>query len=219
MSFKRIIIAGMFFLFMFSGWGALAQENLSCADIEWKSAVTDRYPNISDACIGVFEKDGQVMAKVKMQVDAVKNNKVSFRFLEANNTLSKMYQADLDAGWSKAINEKLLSEKEYGFKLSAYIPYDRWAMISGNEEEPNPEYTMEIYDIAEKMYIAEAGEQYEADMNQESDLKKMPGEPEAYTESKPAMPATAGLLPLIGLLGAGFMVLGMGIRFLRYRFK
>ena len=43
------------------GQQAMAQDELTCDEIEWSSMVTDQYPNIADACDAVVEKKRQAV--------------------------------------------------------------------------------------------------------------------------------------------------------------
>ena len=80
MSIRKMMGFCMVMVFFFLATDTIAQENLTCADIEWLPVVTNEYPNIADACVGVVEKNGKIMAKVRVEVVSARSGAASFRF-------------------------------------------------------------------------------------------------------------------------------------------
>jgi len=197
-------------LLLFSGSNALAQADLTCSDIEWDSTVTNRYPGIENACYDVVERNGEVRAKVKVQVLDMSSNEVSFRFVQPDGTLSDVYQTALSPEWATAIRGVKLDSgaATYGMTMNAYVPSDRWEVIYDEENAPN---------------LAGAAQPYEEDLGdapESVEVRSSVSESEstADIDPSPVMPVTAGPLPLVGLLGAGVMALGGAIRLFRRRF-
>lgn len=198
MSLRKTMVLGVAIVFLLLGSAVSAQDDLTCADIEWLPAVTDEYPNIADACIDVVMKNGKMMAKVEVEVVRARTRDASFRFLHPDGTRSDTYRTELDADWTALVNGRQIRryDLERGMKLNVYLPNDRWAVIYEDMDGPDLVDAIEVVEEPEPM--AEP-------------------EPEPIAEPEPALPVTAGPLPLIGLLGAGFLALGAGLRLLRRR--
>jgi hypothetical protein len=197
MSLRKMMVLGAVMVFLLLG-SAVSAQDLTCADIEWKSMVTDRYPNIADACIDVVEKNGKMMAKVEVEVVTPRPRDASFRFLHPDGTRSEIYRTELDADWTAVVNGRQIRrwDLQRGMKLNVYIPNDRWAVIYEDADGPD------LADAIVVVYVTEP-------------------EPMAMDEPEPepALPVTAGPLPLIGLFGAAFLALGAGLRLVRRRIR
>ena len=193
MSLRKMMVFGVAIVFLLLG-SAVSAQNLTCADIEWKPVVTSKYPNIADACIDVVMKDGKMMAKVQVEVVRARPRDASFRFLNPDGTRSDVYRTELGADWRALINGREIRryDLERGMKLNVYVPNDRWAVIYEDVDGP---------DLADAVPMVEEPE------------------PMAEPEPEPALPVTAGPLPLIGLFGAGFLALGAGLRLVRRRVR
>ena len=198
MLLRKMVFLGVAIVFLFLGSAAIAQEEITCADIEWLPVVTDQYPNIADACSDVLMKNGKVMAKVEVVVTRVGSRTASFRFLHPDGTRSDVYRTALGSNWVALIDGVEVHQRDLvrGQKLNVYIPNDRWAVIYEDADGPDLVDAVALVEVPEPM-----------------------AEPEPIAEPEPAptLPATAGPLPLIGLLGGVFLALGAGLRFLRRR--
>jgi hypothetical protein len=63
MIFKHLPVIGAV-LGLLLGQQAMAQDTMTCDDIEWSSVITDTYPEIDRACNAVMEKNGELFARV-----------------------------------------------------------------------------------------------------------------------------------------------------------
>lgn len=201
MSLRKMMVLGVAIVFLVLG-SAVSAQDLTCADIEWKSFVTDQYPNIADACIDVVEKNGKMMAKVQVEVVMARPLGASFRFLHPDGTRSDVYRTELDADWTALVNGREIRrwELERGMKLNVYMPGDRWAVVYEDADGPDMVDAVEVVEEPEPVAEPEP-------------------EPMAEPEPEPALPVTASPLPLIGLFGAAFLALGAGLRLVRRRVR
>jgi LPXTG-motif cell wall-anchored protein len=184
MSFKQIMIFGCAIVSLVLGSGAVAQDDLTCDDIEWSSMVTDEYPSIAKACDAVVQRDGRLFARVQVELLRVRGNTLTFRVLNNDGTSGGAYTQNMGTSWRANIGGRSYRARDLmrGQQLNVYMPSDRWAIIHETvEEEP---------DVAAVV---------------------VPVEP------APMLPETASQLPLIGVLGAGLLLVATGFAMLRRR--
>jgi len=79
MLLRKLAVLGCAIFALVVGQQAVAQDELTCADIEWGSTVTDQYPSIADACDDVVVKNDKMFARVKVVVQRVRGNNLTFR--------------------------------------------------------------------------------------------------------------------------------------------
>ena len=103
MSMKRIAAALCAVVAVSFGSQATAQDDLSCADIEWSSVVTDEYPNISNACDEVVQRDGRLFARIKVELLRVSGNNLTFRVLNNDGTSGGAYTQNVGSSWRARI--------------------------------------------------------------------------------------------------------------------
>lgn len=162
---------------------ALATPALAatCDDVEFTSAVTDRYPSARDACLGVVERDGQQY--VHMQAELVRQprgNHGVFQFKHADGSMGPTIGLDLDPSWRARIEGRnyRLRDLSRGQELDVYLPPDRWAV---HVDEPDNQ----VNDTIVLVTVVEP------------------------REEQPMLPATASNMPLFALFG-GLALLGAG---------
>ena len=139
MSFKQLVTLGCAICALVLGQQALAQDELSCSDIEWSSVVTDNYPSIADACDAVVERDGTLFARVQVEVQRVRGNNLTFRVLNNDGTSGGSYTQNVGTSWRANVGGQTLRARDLvrGQQLNVYLPHDRWAIIHETEaEEP-----------------------------------------------------------------------------------
>ena len=64
MSLRKLAVLGCTVAAVSFGSTAMAQDELSCSDIEWESAVTDQYPSIAEACDAVLMKNDKLFSRI-----------------------------------------------------------------------------------------------------------------------------------------------------------
>lgn len=120
------------------GQQAMAQESLTCDDIEWSTAVLNEYPNIDKACNAVMEKEGSLYARVTVELQRVHNNVLTFKVLNRDGTSGGSYTQNVGNSWRANIGGQVYRARDLsrGQRLNVYLPGDRWAIIHEGEEGP-----------------------------------------------------------------------------------
>lgn len=138
MQLKKAAVVGSFCILAFSQQG-MAQDNLTCDDIEWKSVVTDEIPSIASACDAVMMKEGSIHARVEVELLRVRGRTLTFRVLDNNNESLGVYSQTVDTAWRAHIAGRSYRPRDLmrGQRLNVYMPSDRWAVIPEDAaEEP-----------------------------------------------------------------------------------
>ena len=171
---------------------ASAQTELSCEDITFNYDLTTRYPEIAEDCIDVIEVDGERFAKFSVEIVRTGNNRATFRFLDPDDdTYGPTQSIRLDPSWRAEIGGRSyrINELSRGQELNIYLPSDRWeAHVARNTSGYFAVY-------------------YPASMTDEDD----------GASSGAMLPATAGLMPLLGLLGGAALFSAFLMRVFRRR--
>ena len=179
-------------LFAFS-LPASAQTDLTCADIEFTPDLRSRYPDIQDACRDVVEVDGKRYAKVTIELVRTRNNRATFRFLETDGDRGPTQTIELDSSWRANINGRRYRLRELGAgqQLSIYLPADRWEVYV-----PPDDTQQFVVFIGVVMFDDTGG---------------------GATTTVAALPATAGSMPMFGLLGSVALCAAFLLRIFRRR--
>jgi hypothetical protein len=122
------------------GTQAAAQEEFTCDDIEWSSVVTNEYPSIADACDAVVQRDGQLFARVQVEVLRVRGNNLTFKVLNNDGTSGGSYTQNVGTSWRANVGGRTYRARDLirGQQLNVYLPSDRWAIIHETlDEEPD----------------------------------------------------------------------------------
>lgn len=140
MSLKRLSLI-VALLGLVAGPQAYAQEDLSCDDITWSSVVTDQYPSIDDACNAVLMKNGQMYARVSVELQRVRGNNLTFRVLNRDGSSGGVYTQNVGADWRASIGGQRYRARDLnrGQRLNVYLPPDRWAIIHEDDDGPDME--------------------------------------------------------------------------------
>ena len=179
---RKLAVLGCAILALVLGQQAVAQDDLTCADIEWGSVVTDQYPSIADACDDVVVKNDKMFARVKVVVQRVRGSNLTFRIVNNDGSSGGSYTQNVGTSWRANIDGQSIRARDLlrGQQMNVYLPHDRWAVIHEDADGP---------DMEDAIALSPA----------------------------PMLPQTASPLPLIGLLGAGFLALGAGLGAIRRR--
>jgi len=166
---------------------ALAQDEdgvgLTCADIEFTSAVTSRASDVAAACRDVVELNGEKFAKTKIELDNVRGNRATWHFVMPDGRSGSRHTTEVPSDWRATIQgrEYRMRELSRGQELNIYLPSDRW-----EAQMQAPTSTVVAY-TPTPIYAADED-----------------------TSSGSMLPATAGPLPLFGLFG-GIALFGAGL--------
>lgn len=159
----------------------IAQSN--CGTIEFSDDIANRFPNARTACVGIVERDGRSYAHFKARIMNVRGGTVEAQFIAPDGTTSRTiaFTPPSDARVRIAGRPYRYSELSRGQELDLYLPPDRWALA----------VSQEAVDFAAAQTV----------------------EPVPITEPSPqlaALPATAGSLPWLALMGTMLVFVGSG---------
>jgi hypothetical protein len=131
--------------------GQAAQaQSLTCADIVWSAEILANYPDVDEACRGVYERDGRMFAKATVELVRVRGNNLTFRLLHTDGTRGDSYSVTVPSGWRAEIGGRSYraSDLMRGQELNVYIPSDRWALFMDEDEDDMISYGEEEMVIA-----------------------------------------------------------------------
>lgn len=122
---------------------AVAQDTApGCGDLVWSAQVLAANPDIGLSCRGVYERNNEMFAKVRIELTRVRGNRLTFRpehvdgsmGVSRSITVGNNFRADIDGRKYRA------RELTSGQQLDVYIPEDRFALaihdgaFDGDEE-------------------------------------------------------------------------------------
>ena len=168
---------------------AVVAQELTCDDIEFKSNVTDNFPNAADGCLEVVERDGELFAKYIAEIVSVRRGRVTMD-IKTRDGSSIRQVIDPPDGFRVNLDGRPRRVRDLapGQEIRVYLPGDRWAIAQ--VEEPTAPVVIAV-------------------------LAPPPPEPEP--EMVAELPGTASPLPLLGLGGFLLVFLGAGLSALRRR--
>jgi hypothetical protein len=137
---RKLVVLGGICVALGVGQSAVAQdENMTCADIEWSSTVTNEFPTIESACDAVTVKNGKLFARVEVEVLRVRGRTLTFRFLNNDGTFGGTYTQTVDTAWRAKIGGREYRPRDLsrGQQLNVYMPHDRWAIIHEDDDGPD----------------------------------------------------------------------------------
>jgi hypothetical protein len=170
---------------------ALAQT-VSCDEVQWKSEVLGAFPNIAKACQEVVVKDGKRYIRVEGTVKRMVGDTATIRLAGTNDEITISPKTN---SFFTATNDKISGKDvAVGQNLRFYIPEERIAVVPSMDEPA-------VTEIPVVAAPAPAPAPVEA----------------AAAPAAEALPKTASPLPLVGLLGFGFLALGGMFSALRRR--
>ena len=167
----------------------LAQGN--CGDIQFTSDVTSRFPNARNACLDVVTRDGQQYAHFQARIRSVRGNTVEAEFKLPSGEWGRpvTFATDPDARARIQGRTYRYSELDRGQELDVYLPPNRWAFAV--HEDPSADFV-----TAPAVTLVALQEPSPA-------------------VASAALPRTATILPLLGLLGALLTGLGVAVAAVR----
>lgn len=169
--------------------GQASASEVTCADIEFTSAITDVLPNANEACLGVVERDGAMFAEFRAEIVRNRGATTRAKFQRADGSWSDVFEFTPDKSRNVRIGGRnyRMRDMQRGQQLNIYLPADRFEIaVAEDDDVATPPTTL----VMVTMWRAPA-----------------------------VLPTTAGLLPLIGMLGGLFLALGGGLAMLRRRIR
>lgn len=197
--FRRALPAAAATILLFGAHpSALAQTSVDrsfdpapkdCADVRWSPRALDAFPSIADACKSVEQRNAITYVKFEGTVEAVRNGGKRIKVdLEGADELT--FRPTPRTALYIDGQRTEFAEIEDGTKLNFYVPEDRLEA----QIQPDPQrVAFVIFPIV------------------------MPGDAAVSQQAMAELPATAGLLPTVGIAGALLIVLGFAARIVRRR--
>ena len=115
---------------------AVESTTVTCADLTWSADYLAQNPEIGSMCQSVYEKDGELYAKVSIEVTRIRGNKMTFRPIHKDGTKGERRSITLPSDWRATIAGRTYraSDLVAGQELNAYLPQDRFSLSIGDDE-------------------------------------------------------------------------------------
>ena len=185
---KKIVFAVVCAVGWLATSGAVSAQEPTCADLQWGEWVADR-PYIQSSCAGVVERNGVLYAKFNATMERYFNNgDVKLRIHAPDGSWNvDTFRPPKDFLADVDGQPTAFADIPSGKDIRVYVPEGRFTLVSFEEDV-----------IVEAIVVEEPVE-------------------EVVVVEEVVMPTTASPLPLFGLAGSLFVMLGAGIAFLRRR--
>ncbi len=115
---------------------AVESTTVSCDDLTWSADYLAQNPEVGAMCQTVYEKDGELFAKVSIEVTRIRGNKMTFRPIHKDGTKGERRSITLPTDWRAKIagREYRASDLVAGQELNVYLPQDRFALTIGDDD-------------------------------------------------------------------------------------
>ena len=122
----------------------------TCDDLVWSAQVLAANPDIDRSCQGVYERAGELYARVNIELTRVRGNRITFRPRHTDGSTGRARSIVVPASWRARIGGRdyRASELLPGQELSVYIPEDRFALAL-LDDDADIEAEMELIAIEE----------------------------------------------------------------------
>lgn len=134
---------------------AFAQsEAPTCDDLVWAAQVLAANPDIAESCQGVYERGGQLFAKVDIELTRVRGNRLTFRPQHTNGSMGSPRSIVVPNSWRATLDGQDYRARDLlpGQELTVYIPEDRFALAVADEMLAE-DAEMELIGIEEAMTV------------------------------------------------------------------
>jgi len=161
----------------------------TCADLQFSQQILDVLPEANSACLGVVEQNGELYAEFQAEIVRYRAGEVRAKFKKADGGFTPIhaFRPDRDDEINIGGRSYKYSQLIGGQRINILLPPDRFQVaIADDDDHTAPQVTAVVVAVAYRP------------------------EPEMA-----ALPATAGILPLIGLLGGLLTALGAGMVLIR----
>lgn len=106
---------------------------VECSEVVWSQSILAQYPNVSELCQGVVEKDGKQYVEVHGKFVRMTDDKARIKFKHADGSYGKTFETkELPDDYKITIDGKevLLHRVQRDTQLTIYLPPDRFTLIS-----------------------------------------------------------------------------------------
>jgi hypothetical protein len=185
------LVSALAALFAANLASAAAHESATatCADLEFSQKILDVLPEANSACLAVVEQGGELFAEFQAEIVRSRGGEVRAKFKRADGswTETHSFRPDSDERVNIRGRSYRYSQLTRGQQLNIMLPADRFEVaIAEDDDHMTPQVMMiTVVTVSRSVPIMAA------------------------------LPATAGLLPLLGLLGGLLTALGAGMAWIR----
>ena len=132
---------------------AMESTTVTCADLEWSAEVLAANPEIGAMCQTVYEKDGELFAKVSVEIQRMRGDRMTFRLINTDGSKGAPRSVKLGNDWRATIGGKVYSRSDLlpGQELNIYMPQDRFELSIGDDDA----YINELVIIEEVVEVSE----------------------------------------------------------------
>lgn len=162
----------------------------ACADLEFTQKILDVLPEANSACLAVVEQGGELFAEFQAEIVRpmrAGNLRARFKRADGSWTETHSFSPDSDERVNIGGRSYRYSQLDRGQQLNILLPADRFEVaIADDDDHMTPQVAVITVVVVQRPAPAMA-----------------------------ALPATAGLLPLLGLLGGLLTALATGMVLIR----
>jgi hypothetical protein len=165
-----------------------------CSEIEFTSQILSEYPNAPEFCHDVAARDGKLYAHFILEYQRASGGTVYAKPKRPDGSTGDTvaFSPPSDSRVQIDGRQYRYSQLSRGQELDVWVPHDRWAFAPAETEEDLMAETAVTVIVIEEVIE----------------------EDEMMAQS---LPSTATNMPLVGILGAVFIVIGTAIGWLRRR--
>lgn len=170
----------------------LTAQAVECSELNFTGEVAERFPNASEYCLDVAERDGEPYAHFVGEIERVRGSTVYMKFKRPDGDYGPSVAITPPSDFRAKIDGRSYSVRSLtrGQELDVWVPEEDWEIAQ--------EETAEDLVAATELTMIEIEE------------------PDEY-EAAATLPQTASPWPLFGLLGGGLLALGSVIGLWRRR--
>lgn len=126
-----------------------------CSDVIYDTSVTNEFPEIQQACKGVVERNGEEFTKLVAHIGRTDNRgRTRLQLRLDDEKLGKVHRIKPNRNLSVKTNdgEKISWAELAPYQdITVYVPHDRWAFVSIDEEETAPVEEIVIIEEPEEL--------------------------------------------------------------------
>lgn len=167
-------------------------QTVNCSDVQFTDRVLSQFPDAPNFCLDVVEKDGRPFARFNAEFVRRRGaDEAVLRFRSADGRLNSPVSITVPEGQTVRLGgrDRRLRDLQRGDTLSVYLPSDRFELASADSDQEFVTLAIAFFPLS----LAPAD------------------------NSSAMLPSTASPMPLIGLVGGLFIVMGAGISWIRRR--
>ncbi len=111
--------------------------SMSCSDMHFTDEMTERFPDLNDACVEVIEHDGKNFAKIELEVVRASYRTLRFKLRHRDGSKSSTYEIKPKSDFRVNLSGQSTRIRDLtrGQVLSVYLPDDRFTLGDPRTEE------------------------------------------------------------------------------------